>query len=110
MSASSHPEGRGCDVTVNTTGLLAFMIGPTSTAKYPVIAVGVMVMVIDVSLQEFTVMGASLSITALLPCELPKWEPVITTWLPTAPVVAETLVMIGAGAALVLSETLSKRA
>src|SRR6266704_833339 len=61
ISLSSHPAGRGCEVTVNTTGLLLFMPGLTETAKYPEIAPSVIVIVIDVSLHEFTVIAASLS-------------------------------------------------
>jgi len=110
ISLSSHPAGRGWEVMVNTTGLLVFILGPTETAKYPVIAPDAIVIVIDVSLHEFTVIGASLSRTTLLACELPKCKPLITTWLPIEPVVAETPVMTGAGADAELTDTLSKRA
>ena len=56
------------------------------------------------------VTAAPFSSTALLPCVAPKPVPEITTWLPIDPVVAETPVMTGAGAAAVLSDTLSKLA
>ena len=54
------------------------------------------------------VTAALLSVTKLLPCEDPKPVPVIITWLPTDPVVAETLVIAGAGAVVEVTDTLSK--
>jgi len=64
-------------------------------------------MLIDVPLQVLIVTAAPFSRTALLPCKAPKPEPEITTWLPMDPVVAETAVMTGAGAAAELTDTLS---
>jgi hypothetical protein len=78
-SASNHPDGSGCDVTVNTTGLLSFMLGATETTNNPDIAAEGMVMLIDVSLQELMVTGVAFRITTLPPCEAPKFEPAITT-------------------------------
>src|SRR5215472_14128744 len=37
----------------------------------------------------------------------PKFEPLITTWLPIIPVVADTLVIIGPGALAEFTDTLS---
>jgi len=75
MSRSSHPGGRGCEVTVKTTGLLSFMLGATDTTKYPDVAPTGTVVVIEVSLHELIVMGAEFNITALLPCVAPKPDP-----------------------------------
>ena len=90
------------------TGLLSFMLGATETTSDPEVAPDGIVMVMDVSLQELIVTGAAFSVTSLPPWETPKLEPVMTTWLPIDPVVAETLVITGAGAEGVLSDTLSK--
>jgi hypothetical protein len=48
------------------------------------------VIVIDVVLQEFTVSGASCSSSVPVPCDAPNFEPLITTLVPTGPVVAES--------------------
>ena len=93
---------------MNVTGLLLFMLGATETAKGPEVAPDGIVMVIDVSLQELIVTNTPFSSTALLPCDAPNPLPVITTGLPIDPVVLETLLMVGAGAPLVLRETLSR--
>jgi hypothetical protein len=52
------------------------------------------VILIAVSLQRLIVTG-ELNSTWLVPCVVPKPEPVITISLPTPPVVAETLAMQG---------------
>src|SRR5260370_12173912 len=65
------------------------------------------VMLIDVPLQVLMVTAAPFSRTALPLCVAPKPVPEITTWLPMDPVVAETAVITGAGAAAELSDTLS---
>jgi hypothetical protein len=83
------------------------MMGATETTSGPVVAPVGIVIVIDVSLQALTITGDPLSNTRLPPCVAPKPEPEITTWLPTGPVVAETLLMTGAGAAPELTDTLS---
>jgi len=93
---------------VKVIGLLLFMLGATETAKGPEVAPDGIVMVIDVSLQELIVTNTPFSSTALLPCDAPNPLPVITTGLPIDPVVLETLLMVGAGAPLVLRETLSR--
>src|ERR1700692_365194 len=66
-----------------------------------------MVIKIVVLLQELIVTAAPFSVTKLPPCRLPNPLPLIATWLPIDPVVAEMLVMIGDGAALEEVETLS---
>jgi hypothetical protein len=95
-------------VTAKYTALLLFMPGATETTMYPDVAPVGIVMVIEVLLHELTVTGALFNITKLPLCELPKLDPLISTWLPTEPVVAETLVMTGAGDAVELTDTLSK--
>src|SRR5215467_15348617 len=106
-SWSSHDTGSGCEVTVKRIALLSFMLGATVTNRDPVVAPFGIVIVIDVALQLLTVAGAPFNWTALLPCVAPKPEPVIITWLPTDPVVAETAVIAGAGAAPEFTDTLS---
>ena len=81
------------------------MLGATETTRYPDVAEVEIVITIDVSLHELTSIGALLSVTALAPCVAPNPDPVITTWLPIAAVVAETLVMLGPGDAVELTET-----
>ena len=83
------------------------MLGATETSNGPDVAPGGMVIVMDVALQLLMVTGAPFSSTALPPCVAPKPEPVSTTWLPIEPVVADTAVITGAGAAPELSDTLS---
>jgi hypothetical protein len=84
------------------------MLGATETTISPEAAPEAIVIEIEVLLQEFTVIGSAPRVTRLLPCEAPKFEPLIVTWVPIVPVVAETDVMTGAGAAVVLMDTLSK--
>src|SRR5260370_11804849 len=83
------------------------MLGATDTSKGPEVAPVAMVMLSDLPLQVFTVTAAPFSSTALPPCGAPNPEPDITTWLPMDPVVAETAVITGAGAAAELTDTLS---
>src|SRR5713101_6306439 len=107
MSWSNQEVGSGCEVTVKRTTLLSFMLGAMETSKGPEVAPPGIVIVMDVPLQVLIVTPAPFSRTALPPCETPKPEPEITTWLPTEPVVAETAVITGAGAAAELTDTLS---
>src|SRR6266581_7146722 len=84
------------------------MLGAMDTSKSPELAPAGIVILIDVPLQVLIVTAAPFSRTALPPCAAPKPEPEITTWLPIDPVVAETAVMTGAGAAAELTDTASK--
>ena len=93
---------------MNVTGGLSFIPGATDTTNGPEVAPVGIVMPIEVALQEFTVAAVPFSSTWLLLCVAPKPVPVIITWLPIDPVVAETLLITGAGAAAELTETLSK--
>ena len=90
---------------MKVNGLLLVMLGATETTSGPELAPEGMVMVMDVPLQELMVTGAPFRVTTLPPWEVPKPDPVITTWLPIEPVVAETAVITGAGVAAVLAAT-----
>ena len=83
------------------------MPGAMETTKGPIVAAVGTVVVIDVALQALTVAALSLNRTTPLPAEAPKPVPVIVTWPPTEPVVAETLVIAGAGLADVVIKRLS---
>src|SRR3974377_2166142 len=100
MSWPSHETGNGWAVISKSTTLLLFMLGATETNRYPDVAEAEIVITMDVSLHESMVIGEPLSVTALAPCVAPNPDPVITTWLPIAAVVAETLVMLGPGDAV----------
>ena len=65
---------------------------------------------IAVELQELMVTGALFSVTTLPSSVVPNPEPLIVTWLPTSPVVAEREVISGGGVAAELIETLSNAA
>jgi hypothetical protein len=67
-----------------------------------------MVIVIDVPLHVLIGTAAPFNRTTLFPCVAPKPVPEITTALPIAPVVADTLLITGAGAEAELTDTLSK--
>src|SRR5262245_18473957 len=107
-SRSSQPLGNGWAVTVKLTGLLTFMLGATVTASAPEVAPWGMVASIVVLLQGLMVSGAPLSSTMLPFWLAPKLAPVIVSGLPIAPVEAETELMLGAGRAAEVMETLSK--
>lgn len=63
------------------------------------------VIVIVVSLQEFTITGTPLSVTRLPPCTAPKPEPERTICWPIEPVVAEALPITGALPVIDVTET-----
>ena len=50
-----------------------------------------------VALQLVGVAGKPVNVTVLVPCVVPKFEPLIVTDCPEAPEVGERLVMAGAG-------------
>jgi hypothetical protein len=83
------------------------MVGATETNRGPVVAPVGIVIVILVSLHELTVSAAPLRVAMLLPCVEPNPLPVIATWLPILPVVADRLVITGAGDVAELIDTLS---
>src|SRR5262249_665610 len=90
------------------TILLSFRLGATETSSGPEVAPAGTVMAIEGSLQELTVTGLPLSVTALPVADVPNPEPVMVTWLPMDPVVADRLVMTGPAAETELIDTLSK--
>jgi len=85
---------------VKRTALLSFMLGATETSK-PEVLTG-MVMLIDVLLQVLMVTAAPFSRTALALARLQNQNRK-SHLLPMDPVVAETAVMTGAGAAAELT-------
>jgi hypothetical protein len=81
----------GVDDTVKFTPLVA--TPPTVTSTLPVVApVGTDVAML-VALQDVTVAAVPLNVTVLVPCEDPKFVPVIVTGVPTGPDVVDSLVM-----------------
>jgi hypothetical protein len=107
MSWSNQDAGSGCDVTVKRTALLSFIPGATETSNGPDVAPAGTVIVIVVPLHALMLTADPFSNTALPPCVPPNPLPEITTWLPIVPVVADTPVITGAGAAAELTDTLS---
>jgi len=86
------------------------MVGATDTNSGPEVAPTGIVIPIVVLLHKSIVIGALFNVTKLPPWEAPNPVPSIATWLPTDPVVVETLVMTGAGFAIELTDTLSNAA
>jgi hypothetical protein len=72
-------------VTVKLTALLAWP--PMVTTTLPVVALAGTVVTILVALQLVTVAAVPLNVTVLVPCEAPKFVPVIVTEVPTGPAV-----------------------
>jgi hypothetical protein len=79
--------------TVNTTEELA--CPPTLTTTLPVVAPLGTGTTMLVALQLVGVAEVPLNVTALVPCDVPKFVPVIVTDVPTAPDVGVRLVMLG---------------
>src|SRR5208282_5700516 len=85
----------GAATTVNETPLLFTPLAFTTTL--PVVAPVGTVATIDVALQlPIVVTAVPLNFTVLVPWVEPKFAPVIVTDAPTAPVVGDKLVMLGA--------------
>src|SRR5271157_781453 len=86
----------GAATTVNEEPLLATPL--TVTTTFPVVAPVGTVATIDVEPQLVIVVAVVvLNFTVLVPWVVPKFVPVIVTDAPTAPVVGDRLVMLGAG-------------
>jgi hypothetical protein len=84
----------GADVvTVKLTPLLATPF--TFTTTFPVVAPAGTDVAMLVALQLVTVAVVPLNVTVLVPCVDPKFVPVITTDVPTAPDVGFRLVIVG---------------
>jgi hypothetical protein len=84
----------GADTTVKLDPLLFTPLANTTT--FPVVAPVGTVVTRLVALQLVTVAVVPLNFTVLVPWLDPKFVPVIVTEAPTAPVVGERLVMLGA--------------
>lgn len=78
-SWSSHGLGRGCDVTVNSMGLLSIIVGASTTAKTPEVAPVGIVMAIELFVPEVTVTADPFRRTELLPCDTPNPVPEMVT-------------------------------
>ena len=79
--------------TVKATPLLPNP--PTMTTTFPVVApLGTRTAML-VSLQLVGMAAVLLKVTVLVPCEVPKFVPVIVTEVPAGPDVGERLVMLG---------------
>jgi hypothetical protein len=88
----------GAETTVKLLPLLA--VPETVTTTFPVVApVGTLATML-VALQLVAVTAVVLNFRVLVPCVEPKFVPVIVTEAPTAPVVGERLVILGAAKAL----------
>src|SRR5215467_8421041 len=83
----------GSGVTVKVTPLLANP--PTVTTTLPLVAPVGTVTAMLVALQFVGVAGVPLKVTVLLPCDVPKFEPVIVRELPTGPLAEERLEIDG---------------
>jgi hypothetical protein len=84
----------GADTTVKLTPLLFTPLANTTT--FPVVAPDGTVTPMLVALQLVTLAAVPLKLTVPDPCDDPKFVPVIVTAAPTAPVVIDRLVMLGA--------------
>src|SRR5947209_5835884 len=79
-----------------TVKLLPLLAAPdTVTTTFPVVAPLGTVATMLVALQLVAVAVVVLNLTVLVPCVSPKFQPVIVTDAPTAPVVGDRLVMLG---------------
>ena len=95
----------GTGTTVKFTPLLATPLAFTTTL--PVVApLGTVTPMLDAP-QLVTVAVVPLNVTVPLPCEEPKFDPVMVTAAPTAPVVIDKLEMLGAGTTVKLEPLLS---
>jgi hypothetical protein len=82
-------------ITVNGDPLLA--APNTLTTTLPVVAAAGTATVMLVALQALAAAAVPLKVTVLVPCEAPKFVPVMVIDAPTAPEVALRLVMAGGG-------------
>jgi hypothetical protein len=81
--------------TVNVTPPLGTPLTVTTTG--PVVAPAGTGTLIEVAAQVVGVAGVPLNVTVLVPCDEPKFVPVIVIEVPTAPEVGVKLVMVGVG-------------
>ena len=85
----------GAGTTVKLFPLLLTPLAKTTT--FPVVAPVGTVTAMLVALQVLMVAVVPLNLTVPLPCDDPKFVPVTVTAAPTAPVVIDRLVILGAG-------------
>ena len=83
----------GCG-TVNATPLLA--TPPTVTTTFPLVAPAGTATAMPIAFQPTGVADVPLNVTVLVPCEVPKFVPVIVTEVPTAASAGLTLLIWGA--------------
>ena len=96
----------GAGTTVKLRPLLATPL--TVTTTLPMVAPLGTVTFIDPAAQLATLVTlVPLNVTVLLPCEDPKFVPVIVTGAPTAPDVIDRLVMLGVGTTVKLTPLLA---
>jgi len=95
----------GADTTVKLDPLLFTPLAKTTT--FPVVAPEGTVVAMLVALQLVTLAVVPLNFTVLPPWVDPKFVPMIVTAAPTAPVVDERLVILGAGTTVKLDPLLS---
>ena len=91
--------------TVKLTPLLFTPLANTTT--FPVVAPDGTVAVMLPAAQFVTVAVVPLKVTLPLPCDDPKFDPVIVTDAPTKPEVGERLVMLGGGTTVKLTPLLA---
>jgi hypothetical protein len=90
-----------------TVKLLPLLFTPlANTTTLPVVAPLGTVVLILVALQLVTVAAVPLKLTVPLPCVEPKFVPVIVTAAPTAPLVGDKLVILGADTTVKLTPLL----
>lgn len=85
----------GGKVTVNSTPLLATAL--TVTTTFPVVAPLGTDTEILVSVHPASVTAVPLNVTVLVPCDAPKFVPLIVTEIPTGPKLGLKAVMLGGG-------------
>jgi len=95
----------GAETTVKLDPLLATPLAFTTT--FPLLAPLGTVTPMLVPLQLLTVAVVPLNVTKPLPCVAPKFAPVMVTAAPTAPVLTDKLVMLGAATTVKLDPLLS---
>ncbi len=86
----------GVGSTVKFVPLLATPPAAVTTTLPVVAPLGTVTPILDAP-QDVTLAVVPLNVTAPVPCELPKFDPVTVTAVPTAPDVTDKLVMLGAG-------------
>src|SRR5882762_1121811 len=95
--------GAGGTVTVKFEPLLA--TPPTVTTTFPVVAPLGTGTTMLVALQVVGTDGTPLNVTVLVPCEEPKFVPVIVTDVPTSPRGGVRLTRVGRGGAVTVKRT-----